>query len=202
MWDWNGTLIDDAAACVAAINRMLHKRKLPTVEIERYREVFGFPVKDYYLSVGFDLDSEDWDAIAREYHVFYADTSKSARLRKGSVDALERLKASGKPMSVLSACEMTILERMLKEHGVRSYFERVYGLNDLFASSKLSLARSLMSDVGVKAGDVLLVGDTLHDGEVARELGFQCVMIEGGHQSRKRLEAAGYEVMSDFAELF
>lgn len=34
-----------------------------------------------------------------------------------------------------------------------------------------------------------MVGDTIHDAEVAKALGAQCVLYTGGHQSRERLAA-------------
>ena len=45
IWDWNGTLVDDVAATLAAVNRMLSARGMPALDIVRYREVFDFPVR-------------------------------------------------------------------------------------------------------------------------------------------------------------
>ena len=39
-----------------------------------------------------------------------------------------------------------------------------------------------------RGDEVLLVGDTLHDIEVAAALGVHCVLLPSGHQSRRRLE--------------
>ena len=46
IWDWNGTLLDDAPVCVAAINDMLRERSLPQLSAERYQEIFCFPVSE------------------------------------------------------------------------------------------------------------------------------------------------------------
>jgi phosphoglycolate phosphatase len=42
-----------------------------------------------------------------------------------------------------------------------------------------------------------MVGDTLHDVEVAEALGISCVLIAQGHQSRERLDQAGVPVFAD-----
>ena len=48
--------------------------------------------------------------------------------------------------------------------------------------------------------DTLMIGDTLHDAEVAEALGFDCLLFAGGHNSEWRLrEKAG--VIQDFGEL-
>ena len=52
VWDFNGTLIDDLDLVIRSVNVQLGKRELPPLTLETYREVFGFPVKDYYRRIG------------------------------------------------------------------------------------------------------------------------------------------------------
>ena len=37
IWDWNGTLLDDADYCVICMNKVLSKRKIPQIDINEYR---------------------------------------------------------------------------------------------------------------------------------------------------------------------
>ena len=48
IWDWNGTLLNDIELCVLTINELLERRNLTLLSVEDYREVFSFPVKNYY----------------------------------------------------------------------------------------------------------------------------------------------------------
>jgi phosphoglycolate phosphatase len=76
IWDWNGTLLDDTQACVNSINVLLAKRGVPPLDLPRYRDLFGFPVIDFYRRINFPLGSENWNSVAREFHdVFLADTT-------------------------------------------------------------------------------------------------------------------------------
>jgi len=201
IWDWNGTLFDDIAACVGSINQMLEQRGLATLDYERYRDIFGFPVLDFYVEVGFDLDNEDWDGLARDYHDRYLEMSRDTPLRPGSRALLQRIRTAGIPMSLLSASEQSILDDMLEHRGISSFFHRVYGLDNLHAESKLQVGRRLLADLGVEPGAALLVGDTTHDYDVASELGCRCLLMAGGHQSKPRLEACGCTVASDLDEV-
>lgn len=200
VWDWNGTLLDDTAACVGALNRVLSRRGVPPVTQEQYREIFGFPVQNYYRTIGLTFTPAEWDALTREFHDHYAVTSRDAPLRTGIRDTLEALRARGVPMSVLSASENGILDRMLRARGIREFFEHVCGLSDLNAHSKLEVGRGLMARLGLPPVEVLLVGDTTHDWEVSRALGCRCVLLAGGHQSEHRLRACGGEVIADAEE--
>ncbi len=189
VWDWNGTILDDVDACVASINQMLAVRALPTISRSQYLEVFDFPVKKYYLDLGFDLKHEDWDAVAREFHRHYAEYSQSSELRHDTLLALKKLHSLQIPMSILSACEISILNRMLEQHHIRQYFQKVYGLDNLYASSKLEQGQRLMQELKLSPADILLIGDTNHDYEVAQELGINCILLAGGHQAQPRLNS-------------
>jgi phosphoglycolate phosphatase-like HAD superfamily hydrolase/DNA-binding LacI/PurR family transcriptional regulator len=201
IWDWNGTLLDDVEACIAATNRMLLARGLPPVERKTYREVFDFPVSVYYRRLGFQLDHEDWDALAREYHAHYAETARTAPLHAGAIATVEALERAAIGMSILSACETTILVRMLEARGIQRFFTHVRGVDNLDGASKLDQGRALMQDLAIDPAHVVLVGDTCHDVEVANALGCAHILIAAGHQHRRRLEACASRIVDSAAEL-
>jgi phosphoglycolate phosphatase len=200
VWDWNGTLLDDVNACIDSINAMLSCREKASIGIEEYREHFGFPVRNYYRQVGFDLDVEDWDALCVEYHGHYATYSKDAALQDGALQALQTFEGLSLPMFILSACERSLLEQMVVERGIRDHFVQMYGLSNLHAQSKAHLGRELTEQHDLQ-GRMLLVGDTAHDFEVAMEIGCGCVLMEGGHQSRSKLEQCSCHIVSNMTEL-
>ena len=196
IWDWNGTLLDDTQACVNSINVLLAKRGVPTLDLPRYRELFGFPVIDFYRRINFPLGSENWNAVAREFHdVFLADTT--FKLQSAAIATLQQIQAKEIQQSVLSASEQSILDGMLVTYGIRDFFTHVCGVNNLFGDSKIEIGHKLLTQLTIPSDDVVIVGDTLHDVEVAQALGVSCVLIAQGHQSRKRLEQAGVQVFED-----
>lgn len=197
IWDWNGTLLDDLQACVDAINILLLRRSLPTVSVGEYQDIFDFPVKNYYLKLGFDFTKDNWTAVAEEYHEAYARTSADSPLRQGTRETLDALKDHGIGVSVLSACERGLLNRMIKERHILHYFEHIYGLDDLFAASKLDLGHALLRKSGLPPAETLMVGDTTHDHEVATAMGIPCLLMGGGHQSGTKLAARGCMMAAD-----
>jgi len=199
VWDWNGTLLDDTQACVNAINTLLARRGVACIDTAHYREVFGFPVIDFYRRINFPLEGEDWDRLAREFHdLFLADPTM--RLQGGARDVLAQVRRRGFPQSILSASEQGILTRMLDGFGIRGYFTEVFGVDNLHGASKMDLGRNLLEKLALPPEHVLLIGDTLHDAEVAHALGMRCVLVAQGHQSVSRLERAGVPVFESLAE--
>ena len=67
IWDWNGTIFNDAGLSLELTNGLLSKRKLPVLTLEEYRNVFTFPVKDYYSLAGFDFTKESFEKVGREW---------------------------------------------------------------------------------------------------------------------------------------
>lgn len=201
VWDWNGTLLDDVQACVDAINKLLVERAMPEVSADQYRELFEFPVKNYYIKLGFDFDRVDWNELAEKYHAIYAETSSASPVRSGAIAILDELRARGITMTILSACKQSILDRMVSGRGIRGYFAGLHGLTNLFAQSKLALGRQLVRESRIPASQTLLVGDTIHDFEVATELGWQCVLLTGGHQSERRIRACECRIIRNLPEL-
>ncbi len=201
VWDWNGTLLDDVFACVAALNVLLCRHRLPRVRLPRYRAVFGFPVRRYYDTLGFQLSDADWHRIAADYHQLYARTAAHAPLRKGAHSTLRLLSRRGLPSAILSASEIGILQRMLAARNIHSLFQEIAGLSDRLAHSKLEAGQTLLNRLPVQPDEVLLIGDTDHDYEVAQALRCRCILLAGGHQALWRLRACACPVLSDIRQL-
>ena len=76
----------------------------------------------------------------------------------------------------------------LKQKAIINYFENISGIEDHYAHSKVEIGKGLLQKIPFSKQEIVLIGDTLHDLEVAEELRVDCVLVANGHQSRKRLE--------------
>jgi phosphoglycolate phosphatase len=198
IWDWNGTLLDDVAAAVGALNRMLAVRGVAPVTQDFYRAHFGFPVRPFYAVVGLDLEREDWDRICTDFHQFIAE-EPNQHLRADAVDALRFVRDRGAPQSILSALRQDLLLRDTGRENVQPFFDEIFGVDNLDGATKLSRGHDLVAHLkstGLLASGqpLFFIGDTLHDAEVGVALGATPILVEGGHQSSERLCAAGYAV--------
>ena len=201
-WDWNGTLLDDMQVCLDVMDRILARRGLkPIGVLERYRDIFTFPVKDYYALAGLDLDGEDFLDLAEEYMSDYRAHEKDCPLMPGARETLVALNAMGIRQILASASRQDDLERQVHAHGLDGAFSAVLGMSDDLGGGKAGLAAGYMRWVGIAPEDALFVGDTVHDFEVAQSIGCRCVLIAGGHQSVDRLKATGAAVLDSIAEL-
>jgi phosphoglycolate phosphatase len=125
IWDWNGTLLDDAWLCRDIMNGQLRKRGLPTLSAERYEAIFDFPVEGYYRKVGFDWRKESFEEAGTEFIVEYEKRKTECRLQIGAQELLKRVESAGQAL------------RDLVLHGIRR--ERTCTSTRCFCVSRLSL---------------------------------------------------------------
>lgn len=187
IWDWNGTLLDDVRVSVATINEMLTRRQLPPISVERYRELFGFPVRDYYENIGFDFEQDDWDEVSRNFASTYNSLAGTAVLTENIRAILTEIQHTGVRQYILSALEEKALNEMLLRFGIREYFDGVCGSDNIYAEGKIVRGREMLRDYSIIPVETLMVGDTLHDAEVARALGFDVRLFAKGHNCERRL---------------
>lgn len=191
VWDWNGTLLDDVQISVDTINRMLRKKRLDELTVEKYKAIFGFPVKEYYEGIGYDFNRDDWEAISLDFVDTYGELSKDVVLTSGVNSVLSGLKECGVRQYVLSALQEDLLEEMLERFGIRNYFEGVCGSDNIYADGKVARGERMLQVYPIDPRETLMVGDTLHDAEVAEALGFDIRLYAGGHNSAERLREKG-----------
>lgn len=201
IWDWNGTILDDVELCVRIMNGMLEKRGLARLSVEAYRAVFRFPVEDYYAAAGFDFSKESFEKVGKEWMDEYEKQKLSCGLRDGVLEVIGSISASKTGQAVLSAYSQNELKETVGYYGLTKYFTHLYGLDTIYAPSKVALGKKLMKELGAKKGETLLIGDTVHDFVAAAGIGADCVLISNGHQSRAQLAATGASVLSAVREV-
>ena len=201
IWDWNGTLLNDIELCVLTINELLERRKLTLLSMDDYREVFSFPVKNYYQKIGFDFRIEPFEIPALEFINRYNAQVQGCSLHEDALRVLSYFQSVGISQFMLSAMEQDVLDDCLKTQQIGHFFEHVSGLDNHYAASKLENGKRLISNLNLKVDELVLIGDTVHDFEVATELGCHCILIANGHQSREILQTTGTLVIDHLRNL-
>ncbi len=200
-WDWNGTLLDDIQICIDSINIMLKKRKKELITPEIYRKIFTFPVKDYYEKAGFDFTVEDFEKPAIEFIDIYTEKLVNAPLFKNTEEVLDYFKQKYFPQYIISAMEQKSLIKSVNKRNIDNYFQKIIGLNNHYAESKIDRAKQLISEISINPETICLIGDTIHDYQVAKEIGCKCVLVTNGHQNHKRLKTVNCLVVDKIKDI-
>ena len=201
IWDWNGTLFDDVELCANIMNQLLKEANLPKISVTEYRDIFTFPVIDYYKALGHDVGVENWEKISHQFINEYEKNKYDFTIYPDAENVLKEIQSFGISQSVLSAYKQDTLDELVRHFNLNKFFIRLVGLDNIYAASKLDNGLKWIEELGFKDGEVLLVGDTLHDCEVAEAIGADAVLLSLGHQSKERLNGCKIPIIDSLSEL-
>lgn len=201
IWDWNGTLFNDVKLGVEIINKLLKNNKLTPITYETYRNIFTFPIYEYYRVAGFDFSKTSFEELGKMFMDEYEQRKYEMELFSGAREILRFAKQKGIRQSVLSAYKHDTLVEILTHYQIIDYFENVSGLDNIYAGSKEKLGLELREKINLSGDEILFIGDTLHDADVAKAMNVKCVLISNGHQSPEKLKENGNFILSDISEL-
>ena len=103
VWDFNGTLLNDAQLSVDLDNDVFDQIGVPRITLEDYRNNMTMPVRDFYPRVGVDYAKHSYEEIARLWLDEFNKRAVGVGLIPGVLEAIRALHAQGRSQSVLSA---------------------------------------------------------------------------------------------------
>ncbi|MDD6315548.1 MAG: HAD family hydrolase [Clostridia bacterium] len=200
IWDFNGTLMDDVDVAVASVNDMLDKRGMQRTTRAEYVHMITSPIIEYYKKI-FDLRTVSFEDIQVEFLMGYEKRIGRAGLLPGVAQALARFSKEGLRQCVISSFEQGRLRRMVEDLGIGGYFSEVSGADNTRAEGKVERGRDWLRRSGAEPRQVLVIGDLVHDWEMAQALGAGCILIAAGHQHRRALERCGVPVFDNAGQM-
>lgn len=202
VWDWNGTLLDDNDAVVAAVNTVCAAYGREHIDLDRWRSVFGRPLLQAYERVlERALDEHDWARIDVLYHEAYRELLHTCGLARGVPELLRQWSEGDRTQSLLSMWFHDELVPLVTEFDLAPLFARIDGLRaDAGGGSKAVHLDEHVTSLGLDPAGVVLIGDVTDDAHAAEQVGAGCVLLTTGVMSRKRLEDTGFPVVDSIAE--
>ncbi|MEU6867780.1 HAD family hydrolase [Streptomyces sp. NPDC046876] len=204
VWDWNGTLLHDIDAVIAATNASFAEFGFAPLTLERYRELYVVPVPRFYERLMGRLPTEaEWEVMDATFHRYYWQAAEETGLTPGAEELLRDWQADGLTQSLLSLAPHDRLVPLVREHRIERYFLRVDGRTGPSHTSKAGhLVRHMqaLEHSGVAPEATVLIGDAVDDALAAAHVGARAVLYTGGSHSRTSLESAGVPVVDTLAE--
>ena len=201
VWDWNGTLINDASLCVDILNNILFLHDQPSISIEYYRNNFSFPVSDFYKRIYLPSSGKKFDEVSLCFISEYRLKWKECNLQTGVLPILKMIQKLGLKQSILSAGNQSDVELYVDHFKLESFFYQVFGTDNIKAEGKIELGKKFITDSNLRPEEILLVGDTIHDLQVANEIGCSVLLFSQGHNSNNQLSGYSVQIINDLMEV-
>lgn len=201
IFDFNGTIIDDVQLCLDLLNEILKLEELPPASMEKYKNIFTFPIIQYYRNAGITFEKHSFKELSEWFVNKYQPLSFDCNLYPGIVDTITKLKKDGYKVILLSASQIDNLLEQTNKFGITHLFDKILGIDNIEAKSKLEIAKRYFKEENIKMNECLFIGDSTHDYEVGSTLGGDVVLLTYGHQSREVLEKCNTPVIDSIYEL-
>ena len=198
IWDWNGTVINDVKLCVRILNEALTYEKLPSITISNYRKNFSFPVNLFYKSLGLPSSGFNYKALNSFFISRYKSDFFECNLHTGVQSILAVINNFGVNQSILSAGKDSDIKEFVNYHDLNKYFSFISGVRNIRAAGKKEIAKTHLDKIALEPNKILLVGDTVHDFEIADYLGIDCILFSNGHNSEDVLLGKTSRVITNY----
>ena len=205
-FDLDGTLLDTLEDLGDAMNRVLENHGYPTHEISRYRIFVGDGMPNLVrraLPQGENFDENTVQSMVQEMkESFQHHWKNKSRLYPGIKELLTTLEEEGYLLGILTnkpqEFALTTVEYFLSDwdfKAVQGYDPEVYPLKP-----DPTALLSLMKQWNLKKEEVLYVGDSDVDMEVAKNAGVKSIGVSWGFRGAAELRDSGADFVVDRPE--
>lgn len=203
IWDYNGTIIDDTQYCLDIEIKMLKKRGMKSDwTIDQYRDLFCFPVIDYYYKIGYTFENETYDDISIEFNELYDANFDSLKVMDDFIPFIENAINNNYQNVILSASKLDKLKEQCNKLGITKYFIDIKGTDNILAQSKVEMAKDWMRTSNINPNDCIYIGDTTHDVDTAKAIGINDIyLVARGHQSKSILNSTKQKVVDSLKDI-
>lgn len=202
VFDWDGTLADSTAIIASSIQDALRDMGEPVPDDAAARYVIGLGLADALRSVAPTLPVNRHGELAALYRARYLGREEDIPLFVGAADMLSDLEASGHWLAVATGKTRKGLDRALVKNGLHGRFHATRCADEGFPKPHPDMLLHLMDRLGVAPRDTLMIGDTTHDLELARNAGVDAVAVAyGAHDPEGLQRASPLAMVHSMAEL-
>lgn len=201
VFDWDGTLIDSAAAIATCIQEAAREMNLPVPDRETASHVIGLGLHDAMRIVAPDLPAARYPEFVAHYRRRFLAREDSMGLFAGMEQLLEHL-SRGHTLAIATGKSRKGLERALAATGIGGLFAASRCADETTPKPHPAMLLELMEETGVSMRGVLMIGDTSHDMEMARAAGVDALAVSYGAHPEAGLRACGpLDCCADVARL-
>jgi phosphoglycolate phosphatase len=189
VFDWDGTLIDSAPTIVACIQSACRDLDLPVPDDARASHVIGLGLHDALAHAIPGLAASEYGRVVERYRHHFLLRDPHVSLFPGTREMLDGLREEGRLLAIATGKSHAGLSRALEATGLRPLISASRCADQCASKPAPDMLRELMDELDVAPERTLMIGDTIHDLQMASNAGVAAVAVCHGAHPRDSLEA-------------
>ena len=183
VFDWDGTLFDSTALIVRCIQQACRDIGAAVPNDGDAAYVIGLGLQDALRHAVPDLAAERYPALGLRYRHHYVASQHELSMFAGTLDMLQALKARHHWLAVATGKGRRGLDEALAHAQLKGLFDGTRTADETASKPDPRMLNELMREFGADPQRTLMIGDTTHDLQLARNAGTPCLAVSyGAHE--------------------
>ena len=191
VFDWDGTLFDSTALIARCIQAACADVGASVPSTERASYVIGMGLVEALQHAAPDLPPEQYRALGDRYRHHYFARQHEIVLFEGSLAMLQALKTRGHLLGVATGKSRRGLDDALNTSALRGMFDATRTADETASKPDPRMLHELMDEFQTHPQRTLMIGDTTHDLQLARNAGTASVGVSYGAHDHASFEGFG-----------
>ena len=187
VFDWDGTLMDSAGVIAASIQAACCDLGLAEPSEQAARHIIGLGLNEAIAHLLPALPVADYPRMVERYRHHFLGKDQDIPLFSGAECLVRNLHAAGFLLGVATGKSRRGLDRALNHTGLRVYFHATRCADECFSKPHPEMLEQLMDQLGATRQRTLMIGDTSHDLQMARNAGVASLAVSYGAHLRADL---------------
>lgn len=189
VFDWDGTLMDSAGAIVSSMQAACADLGLTPPDDNTARQVIGLGLHDALAAALPGVPASEYSRVAERYRHHYLSRDHELSLFPGAYELVVELSESGCLLGVATGKSRLGLNRAFDMSGLGQFFHATRCADECSSKPAPDMLLELMDELCASPGQTLMIGDTTHDLQMARNARVEALGVGYGAHPRRALEA-------------
>lgn len=189
IFDWDGTLVDSIDWIVHCIQQAAERYGCPVPEPQAAKDIIGLSIENAIKQLFPDTDN----AICHNMAVHYSQTFFSKQISQddlfpGVLDMLRQFKDDGYRLAVATGKKSSGLAQAINATGVAELFCTTRCSDQTASKPNPLMIDQIVAELGISKQRTLMVGDSVHDLQMAINAGVASIGVTCGAHSAETLQ--------------
>ncbi len=191
VFDWDGTLFDSTALIARCIQSAAADLGLPVPSDESASHVIGLGLTEALQHAVPSLPASRYPELGQRYRQHYVARQHELVLFPGTLELLHALKARNHWLAVATGKSRRGLDEALQTVQLKGLFDATRTADETAGKPHPRMLHELMAELDVPPARTLMIGDTTHDLQLARNAGTASVGVSFGAHAPENFAAFG-----------
>jgi phosphoglycolate phosphatase len=189
IFDWDGTLVDSIDWIVQCVQSAAIENECPVPPPQAAKDIIGLSIQEAVSTLFPKADDFMQQQLIRSYSQrFFSKQTTSEDLFAGVEDMLKTLKQAGYKLAVATGKNRAGLNKVLQGTGIEAFFDITRCADETASKPHPLMLEEIMQFTGINSARALMIGDSIHDLQMAQNAQMAAIGVTCGAHSKEILQ--------------